>query len=202
MRAGAARTQAPGFTLIEILVVLTIVALISGSVLLAFQRILDVRLRLAQFLDGTDTPNLIAGWFRDLVDGLVPDIKDGADQFAGSARSFTGLSVAPLNGMAGVPTRITWQLAYDPDAGRTYLRYQAASDPGLTIASWPEDRGAIQYCAPDLACYDAWPPPSKKVAQVPSLIRLDIVKGTESWAILAAPQSDHDPRPPPPKVTQ
>jgi prepilin-type N-terminal cleavage/methylation domain-containing protein len=195
-RAAAAR--AAGFTLVEILVVLVIVALISGSVMLAFQRILDVRLRIAQFIDGTDTPNLIAGWFRDSVAGMVPDVKGGADQFAGSQRSFTGLTVAPLNGMAGVPTRITWQLDYSADAGRTYLRYQSG-DTGLTIASWPEDRGAIRYCAPDRACYDTWPPPQKTVQQVPSLIRLDIVKGTEAWPILAAPQSEHEGRSPLPQ---
>ena len=186
--------RSPGFTLIEILVVLVIVALISGSVMLAFQRILDVRLRIAQFLDGTDTPNLIAAWFRDSVAGMVPDVKDGADQFVGAQRSFTGLTLAPLNGMAGVPTRVTWQLDYSADAGRTYLRYQSG-ETGLTVASWPENRGVIRYCAPDLACYDSWPPPQKKVQQVPALIRLDIVKGAEAWAILAAPQSDHEPRP-------
>lgn len=189
-----ARGRASGFTLVEVLVVLLIVALISGSMFSAFQRVLDVRLRLVQFLDGTDTPNLVAGWFRQTVDGLVPDVKDGADLFSGGARRFTGLSLAPLDGMGGVPTRITWRLDYDPDAGRTYLHYQAASDAGWTVASWPDNRGQIRYCGSDLTCFDAWPPPAKKVSQVPSLIRLDIVKGTEPWAILAAPQSDHDAR--------
>jgi len=194
-----ARTADAGFTLVEILVVLVIVSLISGIVLFAFQRVLDVRLRIAEFLDGSDTPNLIASWFRDDIDGLVPDAKGGADVFSGAPRQLTGLSVAPLNGMAGVPTRVTWEITFDPDAGRTYLRYQGANAPLLTIASWPKDRGNFRYCGRDLACYENWPPPSGKVSELPSLVLLNTVKGTEDWAILAAPMAAHNPPPPPPR---
>jgi prepilin-type N-terminal cleavage/methylation domain-containing protein len=192
LRRSARPRRTQGFTLVEIIVVLAIVALISGTLLAAFQRVLDVRLRLAAFLDGTDTPNLVASWFRESVDGLVPDVQGGADKFAGDARHFAGLTLAPLSGMSGVPTRVVWQLDFNADSGRTSLRYQAAADPGMTIASWPDNRGKLQYCTANLTCYDTWPPPKQRVSQVPTLIRLDIVKGTEPWAILAAPQSDRD----------
>lgn len=177
------------------MVVLVIVALISGTLLFAFQSVLDIRLRLAQFLDGTDTPNLVAGWFRETVDGLVPDAKDGTDAFSGAPRRLTGLSLAPLNGLAGVPTQITWEVAFNSSTGRTDLRYQAANQPQMTIASWPDDRGGFQYCDPSLVCYDRWPPPSGTASEVPSLIRLDAIRGTEAWAILAAPRNGLDPLP-------
>ena len=199
-RSGLAAAPHAGFTLIEILVVLVIVGLISATLLYAFQRVLDARLRLSTFLDGSDTPNLVAGWFRDSVDGMMPDVKGGPDAFEGAVRTFTGLTVAPLNGMAGVPTRITWDIVYDDNTQRTYLRYRSASDQTLTIASWPEDRGGFHYCGPDLTCYDSWPPPKVKTDQVPALIRLDLVKGTEAWAILAAPTAAHNPIPPPLKL--
>ncbi len=191
------RAAATGFTLVEILVVLIIVSLISGIVFFAFERVLDARQRLAEFLDGTDTPNLIAAWFRDDVDGIVPDAKGGADIFSGAPRRLTGLSVAPLNGMAGVPTRVTWEITFDPSSGRTYLRYQDADAQVLTIASWPEDRGNFRYCGTNLSCYETWPPPSGQASEVPSLIVLNTVKGTEDWTILAAPTAAHDPPPPP-----
>jgi prepilin-type N-terminal cleavage/methylation domain-containing protein len=184
-----------GFTLIEVLVVLALVALITAILLFAFQRVLDIRVRLAAFLEGTDVPTLIAGWFRGSVDGLLPDVKDGGDQFAGTPRRFSGLSVAPIDGIAGVPTRISWELAFDPDRGRTYLRYQDGDGQPLTVASWPGDLGGLHYCAPDLTCYDNWPPPIEKPTELPSLIRLDAVRGTEFWPILAAPQADRDPLP-------
>ena len=55
---------AAGFTLVELLVVLMIVALISGVLLSGFERVLDIRLRLAAFLDGVEAPTLVADWFR------------------------------------------------------------------------------------------------------------------------------------------
>jgi hypothetical protein len=177
------------------LVVLVIVALITGILLFAFQRVLDIRVRLAAFLEGTDVPTLIAGWFRGSVDGLLPDVKDGVDQFIGAPRRFSGLSVAPIDGNPGVPTRISWELVFDPDRGRTYLRYQNANDQPLPVASWPGDLGSLRYCGPDLSCYDNWPPHVEKATQLPSLIRLDAVRGTEFWPILAAPQADRDPLP-------
>jgi prepilin-type N-terminal cleavage/methylation domain-containing protein len=201
LRPGTVGGRASGFTLIEVMVVLVIVALISATLLFAFQSVLDIRLRLAQFLDGTDTPNLVAGWFRDTVDGLVPDIKDGAGSFTGAPRRLTGLSLAPLNGLAGVPTRITWEVAFDASTGRTDLRYQGAEQPEMTIASWPDDRGGFRYCGPDLVCYDHWPPPSGIASEVPFLIRLDAVRGTDAWAILAAPRNGHNPLPKPQNQT-
>jgi general secretion pathway protein J len=195
-RDGRVRGRASaGFTLIEVLVVLVLTALITGILLLAFERVLDIRVRLAAFLEGTDVPTLIAGWFRGSVDGLLPDAKDGADQFSGTARRFAGLSVAPIAGMAGVPTRISWELAFEPERGRTYLRYRSGDDQPMTVASWPGDLGSLRYCAPDLSCYDSWPPPLPAAAQLPSLIRLNAVRGTEFWPILAAPRADRDPLP-------
>jgi general secretion pathway protein J len=195
------RGAASGFTLVEILVVMVIVTLISGILLFAFERVLDVRVRIAAFLDGSETPTLVASWFRDDIDGIIPDDKNGADVFQGAARKLSGLSVAPLNGMAGVPTSVTWEIDFDADAGRTYLRYHDSAAQTLTIASWPDDRGNFRYCGADFACYDTWPPPRGKYTQVPSLVLLNTVKGTEDWAILASPLAAHDPPPPPPRIT-
>jgi prepilin-type N-terminal cleavage/methylation domain-containing protein len=192
--------RAGGFTIIEILVVLVIVSLISGILLFAFQRVLDVRVRLAAFLEGSDVPTLVAGWFRGSVEGLLPDQQGGADVFAGTARRFTGLSDAPIDGDPGVPIRITWELRYEAATGRTYLRYQGGNAAPLTVASWPGDLGGISYCGADLACGSTWPPPRAAPGQaeeLPALIRLDAVKGARFWPILAAPAAARNP---PPKI--
>ncbi len=185
---------AGGFTLVELLVVLVITALVSAVLLSGFERVLDIRLRLAGFLDGVDAPILVADWFRASVGGLVPDAKTGRDRFAGSTRRLTGLSLAPLNDTAGVPTRITWEIAFDADAGRSYLRYRNGAEAEMTIASWPGDYGGLSYCGSDLACHSAWPL-DQPSTELPALIRLDALKGSEAWPILAAPQSTRDPPP-------
>jgi prepilin-type N-terminal cleavage/methylation domain-containing protein len=186
-----------GFTLIELLVVLVIVALISASLMYGFERVLDIRIRLAAFLDGIDTPTLVASWFRESINGLVPDLQNGPDQFAGGPRLLTGLTLAPLEGEPGVPTRISWTVSYAPGADRTYLRYEDATRGRLTIASWPGDHGGFQYCATNLTCGDNWPPPRVQEKELPALVLLNAVRGTEAWPILAAPRSGRDPLPRP-----
>ncbi len=184
-----------GFTLIEVLVVLVIAALISGVLLGGFERVLDIRLRLAAFLDGVEAPTLVADWFRASVAGLVPDVHSGHERFAGSAHHMSGLSLAPLNATAAVPTAITWDVTFDPTAGRTYLRYHNGGGSEMTIASWPGDYGELRYCGSDFACHPSWPLDDRS-SQLPAVIRLDIMKGDDPWPILAAPRADRAPYPP------
>lgn len=197
---GAFGRRAGGFTLVEMLVVLIIVGMISAIVATSYQRILDIRVRLAAFLDGTDAPTLVAGWFRNSVEGLVADQKGGANVFGGTAQRFVGLSVAPIDGPPGVPTRIAWDLAFDPALSRTALRYRREDRQAMIVASWPGDRGRLLYCTPQIQCSDSWPPAAlsdagEAVSQLPALVILEAVRGTDEWPIVAAPQADRDPRP-------
>jgi prepilin-type N-terminal cleavage/methylation domain-containing protein len=204
MRIG--KPAATGFTLVEMLVVLVIVGMIAAMLFSSYQRILDVRIRLTAFLDGTDAPTLIASWFRGSVEGMLPEQKDGADVFAGTKRRLVGLSAAPIDGMPGVPTRIAWELAFDTASARTTLTYRSGTAAPLTVASWPGDRGGLRYCGPRLDCADSWPPPGgmsgETPSQLPALIILQAVRGTTDWPIAAAPQSARDPLRKPPNFVR
>jgi general secretion pathway protein J len=186
---GPGLDPAAGMTLVELLVVLVIVALVGVVLMSGFERVLDIRLRLAAFLDGTEAPTLIADWFRGSVKAMVADSDTGRDRFSGRPRVLAALSLAPLNGAAGVPTRVTWEIVYETGAGRTYLRYHNENDEPMTIASWPGNYGGFRYCGADLKCSDTWPV-DRKSTQLPALIRLDAIKGDAKWPILAAPESD------------
>jgi prepilin-type N-terminal cleavage/methylation domain-containing protein len=194
-RGSAAGRSTAGFTLVEVLVVLVIAALVSGILLTGFERVLDIRLRLTSFLDAVEGPTLVADWFRASVAGLVPDVRSGHGRFAGNGRRMSGLSLAPLNAAAAVPTAITWEVTFDPTAGRTYLRYRNGGGSEMTIASWPGDYGRLSYCSRDFICQPSWPP-NDRSSQLPALVRLDIMKGDDPWPVLAAPQADRDPYPP------
>ena len=93
-----------------------------------------------------------------------------------------------------MPTRITWEVAFDADAGRSYLRYRNGEEREMTIASWPGEYGGLRYCGSDFVCHDSWPLDPKS-PQLPALVRLDAVKGSEEWPLIAAPQGDRDPYP-------
>ena len=194
-RAPRAERATGGFTLVEMLVVLIIVGAVGAIVFNSYQRILDIRIRLAAFLDGTDAPTLIAGWFRGSVEGLVAEQSGNPDVFAGTPRRLAGLSVAAIDGTAGVPTAIAWELVFDPGTGRTALRYTRRGGDPLTVASWPGDRGGLRYCTARLVCSDSWPPAHDPESQLPALIILEAVRGIDEWPIAAAPQSDRDPLP-------
>jgi prepilin-type N-terminal cleavage/methylation domain-containing protein len=181
-----------GFTLVELLVVLVVIGLISTVLLTGFERVLDIRLRLAGFLDGVEAPVLVADWFRASVGGLVADPVAGPGRFAGTARRLSGLSLAPVAAAAGVPTRIAWSVVYNEESGRSELRYRNGAAAEMLIASWPGDSGGLSYCGADLVCRDTWPP-DRNAAQLPRLVRLDAVKGGDPWPILAAPRSDANP---------
>jgi hypothetical protein len=172
--------------------VLALVGLLSFVLLSGFERVLDIRLRLTTFLDGVEAPVLVADWFRATIGGLVADSSNGPDRFVGRPRQMTGLSLAPLSGTAGVPTRITWEVIFDDQTGRSALRYHNDAGQPMTVASWPGDTGGLHYCGADLVCRDNWPP-DPRATQLPLLVQLDAVKGSEKWSILAAPLSDRAP---------
>lgn len=181
-----------GFTVLELLTVLVLISLLSLVLMTGFERVLDIRSRLTAFIDETEAPVLVADWFRATISGLVADRPDGNDRFVGGPRQLVGLSLAPLDGTAGVPTRITWEIVFDDQTGRSSLRYRNGAEPDMLIASWPGNTGDLRYCDADLRCRDTWPA-DPRATQLPFLVELVVVKGNEPWPILSAPVSDPGP---------
>lgn len=181
-----------GFTVLELLTVLVLISLLSLVLMTGFERVIDIRSRLTTFIDETEAPVLVADWFRATISGLVADRADGNDRFVGGPRQLVGLSLAPLDGTAGVPTRITWEIVFNDQTGRSSLRYRNGAEPDMIIASWPGNTGDLRYCDADLRCRDTWPA-DPRATQLPFLVELVMVKGNEPWPILSAPISDHGP---------
>ena len=101
-----------GFTLMEMLVTLV---LISFATMLMFQMLGSYRVarERVQAQSGViDRRALFQSWMQDSVRGLY--ITNGLT-FAGDARDFSGTTLNPLYGDAGVPTRIAWRLLSDGD---------------------------------------------------------------------------------------
>ena len=87
-------------------------------------------------------------------------------------------------------------MAYDADSARTNLRYRTGEAAPVAVASWPGKLGDMAYCDAELNCTAVWPPP-RGGSELPALIRLQAVRGTEFWPILAAPRGARNPLPKP-----
>ena len=182
-----------GFTLLEMLVVLVIVGLVSAMLFEALVRLNDVRGRLSPFLSTSERVGLMNGWFRNAVNGLVPDVLRGPHAFTGDARHFSGLTLAPFDGDPGGPTPCKWELDYDVNHDRTTLRYIGYDDKVQELRSWRGSKIEFGYLKPDLTWSDAWPPGLQHAKELPVAIRLYSVD--EGTVVVGSIRGEKDPPP-------
>src|SRR5690242_7370912 len=96
-----------GFTLVEMLVTMVLLSMVVAIVLGSLRQVLDARTRLRPYLDQSEQTTLVAGWFRQTVQGLLPDYDKGSHRFTATTGGFSGLTAAPLAGPPGTPTPFT-----------------------------------------------------------------------------------------------
>jgi prepilin-type N-terminal cleavage/methylation domain-containing protein len=187
--------RSAGFTILEVLVVLIIVGLVASSLFEAMTRLNDVRGRLSPFLAESERTGLMNSWFRTSVNDVVPDQEYGKNIFKGAARSFSGLSLAPLSGDPGAPSPFQWDLVYDALHDRTVLRYTGYDKNPIEVRGWHGDKTAFAYLAPDLSWSESWPPGIQKTKQLPLAVRLYTPE--EGSTIVAAIRGEKDMPPDP-----
>jgi general secretion pathway protein J len=163
----------PGFTLLEMLVVLVLVGLISTLLLQGFSYVLHLRTRFLIHLENAQQGALKEYWFRGTVAAILADYKNGEHIFQGNERQLTGLTIAPLDNVAGVPSTLTWQL--QSADGMTILNYQNSRGESWEVARWQGNEGHFSYRAVDGKWYDQWPP--KLGMEPPQLPRLIVLEG-------------------------
>jgi general secretion pathway protein J len=191
-----------GFTLVEILVTLVIVAMVSGVVFGSLQQVFNARARLRPYLDNSQEIALGADWFRKTVRAMLADYDDGVHLFSGSVKELSGLTASPLLGPAGTPTSSRWQFKQDAGQDLTVLEYQE-NNKTVQILKWAGENGVFAYYAEDGKWHTSWPPQDvdqgKAIAQLPQLVRLSAMAGGLVLTIVAAPRAARiAPRPPPP----
>jgi prepilin-type N-terminal cleavage/methylation domain-containing protein len=189
------RAAASGFTILEVLVVLIIVGMVAGSLFAALSRLNDVRGRLSPFLATSEREGLLNSWFRTAINDIVPDKLQGPDAFVGTAKSFSGLTLAPLAGDPGGPTPFKWELVYDAQHDLTELRYTGFDQKPIELRRWQGSKPQFSYLGTDQAWHDSWPPGLQKVKQLPLAIRLYAVD--QEIVIAAAIRGEKDPPPDP-----
>lgn len=190
-----------GFTLVEVLVTLVLLSMVGTIVFGGLVQVLDARTRLRPYLDQAEETALVAGWFRQTVQALIPDYNGGKDSFAATESSFSGLTASPLIGAAGTPTGFGWVLRYQAGPDVTILEYIEKPAKPLQIARWSGKAGSFSYFDRENEWRKVWPPPEVNQAapqlQLPQLVRLGGVPHEALPMIVAAPRASPVPRPQP-----
>lgn len=159
-----------GFTLLEMLVVLVLISLISMLLFEGVSYVLHLRSGFLGQLEDSQKGVLQEHWFRSTSSAIVTDYQKGAHIFKGNERQFSGLTIAPLDNVTGMPSPFAWQLKYSN--GITTLDYQNSRGESWRVSRWLGDEGHFRYMAADGKWHRKWPPFGLQSAQIPRMIRL------------------------------
>jgi prepilin-type N-terminal cleavage/methylation domain-containing protein len=175
-----------GFTLVEMLVTLAIVAMISGLLWQAMQQTFQVE----RLLQGSGTERQMQvvrrEWVRSLLEAALPDRLGAAEQFHGNGGEVT-LTSAEMPDLAGF--NAGWmRLAFERDARTGEHRLLARSistkaerdawqDRALseaTLLQWSGRAPRFRYLDAQGEWHDAWPVPGAPVQRLPKAVMLDL----------------------------
>lgn len=178
-----------GFTLIEILVVLVITGFIVTILLQSLHQVFRLQTHFGSEIFHTQSGAMYTDWFRQSINGLMPDYADGKQKFSGERRKMSGLTLSPLDQESGVPASFVWRLEFDPHSGQTGLYYGDAREtrPSLPVLFWPGDSGRFIYIDAENEPHDSWPPFLGKWPQLPRAIYLESGAAEQLRLIVAAP---------------
>lgn len=124
-----------GFTLLEMLVVLLLVGMLSAVLMQGFIYMAGIYSAVERRQQVLSQQQLLDGWFRDSVAGLVSGITRHSTlaesaEFNGKLDTWSGLSLSPLiSKTAGVPHVIAWKIVVENgEASLSYAEAQSQTD--------------------------------------------------------------------------
>jgi len=87
------KREQSGFTLVEVLVTLVLLGMVAAILFGSLKQVIEARTRLRPYLDQSEQTTMVAGWFRQTVQGLMADYDTGPRRFAATPKDFSGLTV-------------------------------------------------------------------------------------------------------------
>lgn len=183
--------KARGFTLVEMLVVLVLTGAIVAILTQALGQVFRLQSHFGAELFNTQQGEMYTEWFRQSVNGLLPDHPDGPEKFKGAEKEFQGLTLAPLDTSSEALQAFAWSLAFDPKSGETQLQY-SSGEKAVVVLSWPGNSGRFVYVDEKDETHDAWPPFSGRWPQLPKAINLEYRDTDGPRVIVAVPKGPHN----------
>ena len=188
------RSRIPGFTLLEILVVLVLTSLITGILIQGLQQVYRLQTHFGAEMFNAQQGAMRIDWFRSSVNGIMPDYADGKNIFKGESRRLQGQTTAPLNGPDGALVPFLWRIDFDAKTGAMAL-YSAEDRDASAILSWSGSEGRFLYVDAIGQNHELWPPFTGTWPQVPQMIVLEMGTSGPSPLIVAVPKGPEKPWP-------
>lgn len=186
-RPSSARARTGGLTLLEMLVVMVLVTLL-GTLLLQGIGFFTGKYQVVQRARADlSVAELQQNWFATSVRGLTPYGVE-ARRFVGNARTFRGITLAPLQAEPGMPVTARWTIDGD-DAWA--LRYAEDGGRPWTVLPENDERLVFDYADSAHRWYDRWPVEAAEGEWTPTYIRLRAENQGPLW--LARVQADPAP---------
>lgn len=159
-----------GFSLLEALVTLAIVALVAGLCMQALLQVMALRERVLRHDRDARTSALHERWFRDSVGASLPDLPRGVARFEGDGEGFRFLTASPLKG--GGVASAGWRVR-DDGADRALEYRQAGESWAIPVGPFIEAR--FTYQAADGRWHAAWPRREIPAEVLPRAVRFTAI---------------------------
>lgn len=186
-------TFSKGFTLLETLVALVITALTSILIMQGLSHALTVRERVLEYTEYQREDALRRGWFSDTVNALAADLpRVERHRFHGTSEGFQGLTLAALQKLRGVPTRIEWRIERDGDV--VHLYYRQEDNEWQRSWSWRAEQAEFSYFDPEHGWQSQWPMSVATEAQLPAVVAFSTRWRGRPLTWVAAVKSSREPR--------
>jgi prepilin-type N-terminal cleavage/methylation domain-containing protein len=192
-RSTSCRAEA-GFTLLELLVTLALVGLVTTLLVQTLWMSFDLLQRAREQTADIGRRQMQTEWFRAAVQGLQPDSEGGRSKFRGSARAFSGLTIAAPADAEGAVRTVKWEIVFDRQANRSTLQATVApADKPVPVLEWDGDSGAFEYLDDGGRRHDAWPPPfGARLPQLPRGVALKMGAKPDETVLYAVAQGSRD----------
>ncbi|MGV8923868.1 MAG: PulJ/GspJ family protein [Thermomonas sp.] len=181
---------ARGFSLLEVLVTMVVVALIVTLLMQGLSQALNIRARLLHHQQQATLASLQERWFRDTVGSALADLPDAFGVMAGTRDSMAFATAGPLVGSG--PQRVTWSL--QPVPGGWSLKYSDPANGDMVVIKGPLAEASFAYLGTDSSQWsDRWDPEydqnpgadNDDVQVLPRMVRLQAqgANGTLYWLV-------------------
>ncbi len=161
-----------GFTLVEMLVTLVVVALVSGLLWQALATVAQLEGRLERTRSLTNDDQLRRAWVEQALSGVMTGADGDPTKFSGGTQRLSAFTtMPPWPGSLG-PELMTLELDGDRQDQRLMARRPGAEAP-LELWHWKGAAGQFAYLDSSGKWHEHWPPRGAKQADaLPSAIRL------------------------------